>query len=264
MAVAPLHAHAKRVADVEQHAARAADVLLGLAAAASGAIQGHNVVAALRRGAPLQAYVPCLAPRDVPGVADEPVVAALWIRAVPDQLHHVVDGDVTPIGAAVEHSTLVVGPSSCLHIDSQGAHIGQGVHHRVVIVRRELLVTGDGDEAGGRRGIPVARAGAAGVRRVGHDPLRGQPVELHVVVGHLWDGALATSCAAARERVGRAVHELLGRQDRQQPRGQSRMALHRLRGGKGPAGAAGALVLHAAHDALCAPIDRSRQLRRPA
>ena len=148
------------------------------------------------------------------------------VRAVSDQLDGVVQGDVVLVLAATEHSAAVELPPAGIRRDGQRSHRGQvghgslgtdsllsqgegGVSHYLHVIGWKGVVAGDGDHRSSPLYIVLtppsqpSHPGEVGVVSVG-----GQAEQLDVVVAQLGDGAAATSCASAVERVGGAGRHL--------------------------------------------------------
>ena len=136
-----------------------------------------------------------------------------------------------------------MGHDGLLVVGSDGVVASQPHHgrHPVVVV---LAVPGD-----------AAVAAGVGPVRLSH-----VAEELEVSVAQLGDGAHTASGAATGESVGGAGGHLLAGECRQVPGVDGGVGLDHLGGAEGPAGAAGALVLHLAHSSLVSPVHRLGQV----
>merc|ERR1719410_2292728 len=97
-----------------------------------------------------------LVPARSPAVPHDPVVALGGVRAVPDQLHGVVDGDVGGVRAALKHAAAVGAPGAGVYGHGEGPDLGQVLHHLVLVVGGEDLVAGE--PHAGRHAVVVVLA----------------------------------------------------------------------------------------------------------
>mmetsp|Transcript_9638 Transcript_9638/g.39298 ORF Transcript_9638/g.39298 Transcript_9638/m.39298 type:complete len:422 (-) Transcript_9638:36-1301(-) len=203
------------------------------------------------------------APREVPGVLDGPVGhVQVDVRAVADREHGVVHvhGAVLADGRRVDARRIGLEVRGDLERDRDGARRRERHLELLLVSRRQINGTARHDDADalrlghgrvlGHREGAVLRLGDVRVRELGRQAAR----VLDVLEGVRRQPAVA----ARRVEVEGAVDELLLGKPRRAPRvGLEReVRLKSADRRERPARPARALVLHLAHDAALAPVER--------
>merc|ERR1719187_3086913 len=181
------------------------------------------------------------------------------LRSISNQHDGMVEGNVGGVFAARVDTSSIGAPPRGVYSNSQGTHLSQMLHHGVLVVSGQSVVSGQTHDR-----LCVGVVIVAGVIRtvVGHVIFSNMAKQLDISEAELRDGSLATSSATTVGGVRGATSHLLGRKGDELIGGRvdGSVGLDELSGGEGPAGPTAPLVLGRGDHSLVPPVHRVRQL----